>query len=51
MPILLAAFAVLEGVAGADAIYGVVFVVVLVSVAGQGTLVPFVARAARDPDA
>jgi cell volume regulation protein A len=44
VPILLAAFAVLEGVGDASVVYGVVFVVVLVSVAGQGTLVPYVAR-------
>lgn len=44
VPILLAAFAVLGGVDGSDAIYDVVFVVVLVSVLGQGTLVPAVAR-------
>src|SRR5215831_18414071 len=44
VPILLAAFAVLEGVDQASVVYGVVFVVVLVSVAGQGTLVPYVAR-------
>jgi cell volume regulation protein A len=43
VPILLAAFAVLEGVHQASVVYGVVFVVVLVSVAGQGTLVPYVA--------
>src|SRR5579875_1654162 len=43
VPILLAAFAVLGGVAGARHVYGVVFVVVLVSVVGQGTLVPLVA--------
>ena len=49
VPILLAAFAVLGGVAGADRVYGVVFVVVLVSVVGQGTLVPFVARALNIP--
>jgi cell volume regulation protein A len=49
VPILLAAFAVLGGVAGADRVYGVVFVVVLVSVVGQGTLVPFVARALAIP--
>jgi cell volume regulation protein A len=49
VPILLAAFAVLGGVAGADHVYGVVFVVVLVSVIGQGTLVPFVARALAIP--
>jgi cell volume regulation protein A len=34
---------VLGGVADADRLYGLVFVVVLVSVLGQGTLVPFVA--------
>jgi len=44
VPILLAAFAVLEGVDHAARIYHVVFVVVLVSVAWQGTLVPYVAR-------
>jgi cell volume regulation protein A len=49
VPILLAAFALLGGVAGAERVYGVVFVVVLVSVVGQGTLVPFVARALAIP--
>ena len=49
VPILLAAFALLGGVAGAERVYGVVFVVVLVSVVGQGTLVPFVARALDIP--
>jgi potassium/hydrogen antiporter len=49
VPILLAAFAVLGGVAGSDRVYGVVFVVVLVSVVGQGTLVPLVARALAIP--
>jgi cell volume regulation protein A len=49
VPILLAAFAVLVGVAGAQRVYGVVFVVVLVSVVGQGTLVPLVARALAIP--
>ena len=44
VPILLAAFALLSGVAGSERVYGVVFVVVLVSVVGQGTLVPLVAR-------
>jgi NhaP-type Na+/H+ and K+/H+ antiporter len=42
--ILLAALALLGGVAGTEHVYGVVFVVVLVSVVGQGALVPFVAR-------
>lgn len=45
VPILLAAFAVLGNVPGADRIYGMVFVVVLLSVLGQGTLVPVVGRA------
>ena len=44
VPILLAAFAVLESVEGAKRIYGVVFVVVLLSVICQGTLVGAVAR-------
>jgi cell volume regulation protein A len=44
VPILLAALAVLDGVDHASLLYGVVFVVVLVSVAGQGTLVPYVAK-------
>lgn len=42
--ILLAAFAVLERVEGAKSIYGVVFVVVLLSLVLQGTLVGAVAR-------
>jgi cell volume regulation protein A len=49
VPILLAAFAVLSAVDGAERVYGVVFVVVLVSVVGQGTLVPFVARTLAIP--
>ena len=49
VPILLAAFALLGGVNGAAHVYGVVFVVVLASVVGQGTLVPFVARALHIP--
>ncbi len=44
VPILLAAFAVLGGVDGADSLYGVVFVAVLFSVFGQGSLVPAAAR-------
>jgi len=44
VPILLAAFAVLGGVEDAQRVYGIVFVVVLVSVVGQGTLIPLVAR-------
>jgi potassium/hydrogen antiporter len=44
VPILLAALATLAGVPGAEAVYPLVFVVVLVSVAVQGGLVPRVAR-------
>ncbi|WP_051324490.1 cation:proton antiporter domain-containing protein [Candidatus Solirubrobacter pratensis] len=44
VPILLAAFAVLDGVEGAETVYGIVFVAVLFSVFGQGGLVPAVAR-------
>jgi cell volume regulation protein A len=44
VPILLAAFALLEHVDGAKRIYSVVFVVVLLSVICQGTLVGAVAR-------
>jgi cell volume regulation protein A len=49
VPILLAAFGVLQAVGEADRIYGIVFVVVLVSVLGQGTLVPAVARRLEVP--
>jgi potassium/hydrogen antiporter len=49
VPILLAAFAVLGGVSEADRVYGIVFVVVLLSVLGQGTLVPRVARVLAIP--
>jgi cell volume regulation protein A len=49
VPILLAAFAVLGGVPGADRVYGIVFVVVLLSVVGQGTLVPSVAKVLAIP--
>jgi potassium/hydrogen antiporter len=49
VPILLAAFAVLAHVADADRVYAIVFVVVLASVVGQGTLVPFAARTFRVP--
>jgi cell volume regulation protein A len=49
VPILLAAFAVLADVPDADHLYQLVFVVVLVSVVGQGTLVPYVARRLRIP--
>jgi cell volume regulation protein A len=44
VPILLAAFATLSGVEGAQGVYGLVFVVVLLSVTVQGGLVPSVAR-------
>ena len=44
VPILLAAFAKLDGVDGANRIYGVVFVVVMFSVLVQGSLVGPVAR-------
>jgi cell volume regulation protein A len=44
VPILLAAFAVIADVADADRIYGLVFVIVLFSVAVQGTSLPFVAE-------
>ena len=49
VPILLAAFAVLGGVADAERIYGLVFVVVLFSVVVQGTLIPTVAAHLRIP--
>jgi cell volume regulation protein A len=44
VPILLAALAVIAGVDDAQAIYGIVFVVVLFSVLAQGTLVPAAAK-------
>jgi cell volume regulation protein A len=44
VPILLAAFALLEGVPAAARIYAIVFVVVAFSVIVQGGSVPFVAR-------
>ncbi|MGZ4169474.1 MAG: potassium/proton antiporter [Solirubrobacteraceae bacterium] len=43
VPILLAAFAVLEGAGDARRIYGLVFVVVMFSVVVQGSMVPAVA--------
>ncbi|HJS69924.1 MAG TPA: cation:proton antiporter [Gaiellaceae bacterium] len=49
VPILLAAFAVLAEVDDARKLFGIVFVVVLVSVVGQGTLVPWVAGALKIP--
>jgi cell volume regulation protein A len=44
VPILLAAFAVLRGVNESRTVFDIVFVVVLLSVLIQGTLVPWVAR-------
>jgi cell volume regulation protein A len=44
VPILLAAFAILNGVDDAELVYDIVFVVVTFSVIVQGTSVPFVAR-------
>jgi cell volume regulation protein A len=44
VPILLAAFTLIEGLPGAHRIYGLVFVVVLVTVLVQGTLLPWVAE-------
>jgi potassium/hydrogen antiporter len=49
VPILLASLAVTGGTDYAREIYGIVFVVVLVSVVVQGTGVPFVADALRVP--
>jgi len=43
VPILLAAFTLIENLPGAHRIYGLVFVVVLVTVLVQGTLLPWVA--------
>lgn len=49
VPILLAALAVIAGVDGEDYLYGVVFVVVLLSVVVQGTSMPHVARSLQIP--
>jgi potassium/hydrogen antiporter len=49
VPVLLAAFALLGHVDDGQRIYGIVFVVVLASVLGQGTLVPLVADWLRIP--
>jgi cell volume regulation protein A len=49
VPVLLAAFGLLGHVDDGQRIYGIVFVVVLASVLGQGTLVPYVARRLRIP--
>ena len=49
VPILLAAFALLEHVDGAERIYGIVFVLVTFSVLVQGATIPFVAARLRIP--
>jgi cell volume regulation protein A len=49
VPILLAAFALLEGVDEAERIYGIVFVLVAFSVLVQGASIPFAARLLRVP--
>jgi cell volume regulation protein A len=49
VPILLAAFALVSGVENAETVFYIVFVVVLISVAVQGTLVPWVARRVAIP--
>jgi cell volume regulation protein A len=49
VPILLAAFAVLGDVPRAEHVYRIVFVVVLLSVIAQGSLVPYVATRLRIP--
>ena len=51
VPILLAAFALLAGVGGADRIYGIVFVVVAFSVIVQGVDDSVRGAAARGADA
>ena len=51
VPILLAAFAVLQGVEDATTVFYIVFVVVLLSVVGQGTPVPWITRRLGIPDA
>ena len=49
VPIFLAAFAILAGVQDADVIYGIVFVVVALSVLVQGSSIPLAARLAGVP--
>lgn len=49
VPVLLAAFALLGHVEDGQRIYGIVFVVVLASVVGQGTFVPLVADRLQIP--
>lgn len=49
MPILLGALAVLADIDGAENLYGIVFIVVVFSVVGQGASVPVVASRLRIP--
>lgn len=49
VPILLGTYILAEGAAGAEHLYGVIFVVVLISVAVQGGLVPTFARISNVP--
>jgi cell volume regulation protein A len=49
VPILLGMFILGANVVGAERVYGIIFVVVLVSVVLQGGLVPFLARVLRIP--
>jgi potassium/hydrogen antiporter len=49
VPIFLAAFALIAGVHHADALYGIVFVVVLLSVVVQGSTIPLAASLAGVP--
>jgi potassium/hydrogen antiporter len=49
VPILLGTYIVVEGTADADRLYAVIFVVVLLSVVVQGSLVPTLARAWHVP--
>ena len=51
VPIFLAAFAILAGVDDAQRLYGIVFVVVALSVVIQGTSIPLAASLARRADA
>jgi hypothetical protein len=49
VPILLGTYVIAEGVKGADRLYSVIFVVVLISVVVQGGLVPALARLWKVP--
>jgi len=49
VPIFLAAFAILAGVENSQRLYGIVFVVVALSVVVQGTTIPLAASLARVP--